>query len=356
MVYAAGKIIKPSLKAGLSVVVLAIFCGCVTAQHKTASPAEKQSSQASSSERVKVATYNIEHFNKMFDQQMLPERSRERTELFRDEEDIYEVARTIGLDRFDADIIAIQECCSEEMLRYFNQRWLDGRYAFVKVFRGNVPGQWLGMLAKPGFEALEIKEYYKTPDTVTDDSVMRIKRGAGLDKENLLFSRGPAFVRFQTPSGNEIWVGCTHVKSKYGNSRAVTAWRIREMEATRRICFELAARTGVENVAVLGDFNDDFGMDNYERQLSADAVAQMVEPENGKKLICLTKPVYDADPNLASYHCMIKPARYRSSIDHVFVTAELAKHARDTYLIQDPIAEVASDHLPVITVFEFERN
>ncbi len=356
MVFAAGNKIKPSLKAGLSVLVLAIFCGCVTAELKTTPNPESQGVKAASAERVKVATYNIEHFNKMFDQQMMPERSRERTELFRDEEDIYEVARTIGLDRFDADIIAIQECCSEEMLRYFNERWLDGRYAFVKVFRGNLPGQWLGMIAKPGFEALEVREYYKTPDSLRDESVMRVKNGEGLDKENLLFARGPAFVRFRTPGGNEIWVGCTHVKSKYGNSRAVTAWRIREIEATRRICFELAAQTGVEDVAVLGDFNDDFGMDNYERKVGADAVAQMIEPENGKNLICLTKPVYDADPELASYHCKIKPARYRSSIDHIFVTAELAEDAKDTYLIEDPIAEVASDHLPVVTVFEFEQN
>ncbi len=107
---------------------------------------------------VRIATYNVEHMNKMFDQHLLPERSRERTEMWRDEEDQYEVAQVLKL--MDADIVGLQECCGREMLEAFNERWLGGMYEFVHVFPSNTEGQWLGMLAKPGFKPVEVREAY----------------------------------------------------------------------------------------------------------------------------------------------------------------------------------------------------
>jgi len=312
---------------------------------------------AQTAETVKLATYNVEHFGKMFDQVQMPYRSRNRTELFRDEEDLYEVARTIQLDRLDPDLLAIQECCEQRHLETFNQRWLGGKYAFVKVFPGNTDGQFLGVLAKPGFEPLAVKDrYYREADSVDNPALRAAKAKDRLDRGNLLFPRGPVFVKFRTPGGHVIWVGCTHVKSKYGNNEVVTRWRVRELQRTRAICGELLATGETDLLAIVGDFNDDFGQDRHEKAVGADAVATMLAGQGTQRLTCLTKPLVEADPAKSTYHCQIKPPTYRSFLDHIFVSPALARAARQTYVVDDPIAAAASDHYPVVSVFSLPRK
>ncbi len=298
---------------------------------------------------LRIATYNVEHFNRMFDQAAMPPRSRDMTEYFRDDEDLYEVARTIGLASFDADIIGIQECTSQKWLEQFNKEYLRGRYEYVKVFNTNVEGQWLGLLAKPGFKALDVREFHKDVDPVREPALRRAKEQAGIWEKNLLFSRGPSFVLLQTPSGQKLWVGVTHVKSKYGNSEAVTKWRIRELQRTREIAGELIAEGATDMLVLLGDFNDDFGLDYHEKAIGEDAIATMLAGKGSESLTCLTRPLVQADPKLSTYHCQIKPPQYRSFIDHIFASPALAKTARRTWVVTDPIAAVASDHYPVVT-------
>ena len=105
-------------------------------------------------EKVVVATWNIEQMMMMFDQELMPERSRDKTEYFRDEEDLYEVARTMDLPRLNADIIVIQEGPTQAMLELFNKQWLKGKYEYVKVFTSNTEGQYLGVMAKAGFKSI----------------------------------------------------------------------------------------------------------------------------------------------------------------------------------------------------------
>jgi endonuclease/exonuclease/phosphatase family metal-dependent hydrolase len=307
-------------------------------------------------EMVRLASYNVEHFMRMFDQHRMPQRSQSRDELFRDEEDQFEVARTMRLEQFNADIIAIQECCSEDMLRRFSDELLTGQYAFVKVFPGNTDGQYLGMLARPGFEVLAVRdEYHREADSVDDPAVRRNKERSGLADGNLLFSRGPAFVKFRTPGGKVLWVGCTHIKSKSGNNAAVTRWRIREIERTRQICGELIAEGGSDGLVMLGDFNDDFGMDRYEQEVDTDAVSVMLQGEADEKMTSPTRKYVRRHPAAATYHCEIKPPTYRSFIDHAFVSASLGAAVRGAHVVDDPIAAVASDHYPIVTVLHFPQ-
>lgn len=324
-----------------------ILCLCILFQHAAVTEAAGQG------EKVRIATWNVEHFMKMFDQLQLPERSRNQTEQFRDEEDLFEVSQVLKLGELNADILCIQEGPRQDMLELFNRRWMDGEYEFVRQFEGNRPGQWLGILARHGFECLEIREYADMEDPVKDPKVMGTKEHEGISRGNLLFPRGPVFVKFRTPGGTKIWVGCTHVKSKYNNSEAVTRWRIREMEGTRRIAGELAVATDTGFVAVLGDFNDDFGMDYHERKIGQDAVGVMISGKGDEMLASITKPMALANPQLATYHCMIKPPKYRSFIDHIFVTPALYGYYTHATVITEPIAYVASDHLPVVAEFEF---
>ena len=285
-------------------------------------------------EQVKVGTYNVEHFMRMFDQQQMPERSRDMTEFYRDDEDQYEVARVINLPQYDPDIICIQECCNQEMLEEFNKEQLGGKYSFVKVFNGNSDSQMLAMMAKKGFEPVKIDEYYQMKDKDYRDGT------------NDLFGRGPAFVKFKTPKGNYLWVGTTHVKSKYNDSANIVRWRSRQVTTLRSIC-EDYIKSGGDYVIIQGDFNDGFGMDSNENKAGMDAVAQLLLGE--RKMHCVTKKLQD--DGLNSYHCKIKPPKYRSFLDHVFVSEELVNKVINVKMIDDPIAEVASDHLPVVVTY-----
>jgi len=292
---------------------------------------------APTKEKIVIATWNIEHFMAMFDQELMPERSRNETEYFRDEEDLYEIARTMKLAKMNADIVLIQEGPTQAMLELFNKQWLKDAYTYVKVFKSNTEGQYLCMLAKAGFKPLEIREYTEDKNPFNG---------------KLLFSRGPGFVLFETPGGSKLWIGTTHAKSKSGNSKGVTQWRISEMNRTRQICGELLKEGKADYVLIGGDFNDDFGMDSYEQSIGEDAVEVMIKGTGEEKLICLDEPIRKADPQAATYHCEMKPPKYRSFIDHFFVNPALAGQVQAIYIIEDPIAVVASDHLPLVTVLE----
>jgi endonuclease/exonuclease/phosphatase family metal-dependent hydrolase len=298
-------------------------------------------SPAVPTEKFVLATWNIEHFMMMFDQEMMPERSRNETEYFRDEEDLYEIARTMNLEKMNADVVLIQEGPTQTMLELFNRKWLKGKYAYVKVFEGNTEGQYLGMLAREGFKALEVRVYDKDLNPFNN---------------KLLFSRGPGFVLMETPGGTKVWLGTTHAKSKTDNSKGITEWRIRELTRTREICGELVKEGKADYVLIGGDFNDDFGKDSFEQSLGQDAAEVMVQGTDSEKLICLDERILKENPDAASYHCEIKPVKFRAFLDHYFVSPALADRLREIYIIEDPIAVVASDHLPLIGVFDFPRK
>ena len=145
-----------------------------------------------------------------------------------------------------------------------------------KVFKGNSDrNQTLAMLAKEGFIAEKIDLYYDDIDP------------ADAEGKKILFSRGPAFVTFTTPQGNKLCVGVTHIKSKYGDNPEMVKRRGRQTARLGEICEEYIA-DGIGYVAILGDFNDSYGMDKNEQQAGIDAVAQTVVGHDN--IVALTKP------------------------------------------------------------------
>lgn len=346
------------MRRRLTTALILLLAGLLAAGHFTAmSPVAVRSARAETSDQtqvewLRVATYNIEHFAKMFDQEHVPWDDRDKAEFFRDQEDLYEVSRVIQRADFDADVIAIQECCSEKNLKLFNKHWLDGRYGTVKVFQGNsTRGQQLGFLIKPGIKILETKEFSKEPDPVDDPELRNLKENVNLAEGNLLFSRGPAFVKLRTQGGNLLWVGCTHVKSKYGDSPAVVRWRIREIQRTRELCGELLKTSDADYLVMAGDFNDSLGKDDNEQTVGTDAVSVMTQGKGRETLLSLAARILKDNPDAASYHCQLKPPKYRSFLDDLFVSPALAEHVNKAYLVDPPLAAVASDHYPLVAVF-----
>lgn len=292
-----------------------------------------------------VATYNIENWRthflayKLREQKLLPdeEANRELLTAFREsnDEDNWEVAQVIRDPGFSPHVLVFQEGCSQEDLTFFNRRWLDNMYETLVVFPTNTGrGQTMGVMLKPGFKIIDQRDkYHLEPDTVDNP------RG------EKLFARGPAFVLIETPTGYRFWLGTTHQKSKSGNSAEVTAWRNREAVRTYQIMQELR-KEGPADVMLLGDFNDELGVQEFEAEGGGDTVANNVAPagsEAGNALALKTRKL--AESGARSFGGYFRDRG--GFIDHVVVTPEMAAEVSDAEVVVTPVSRLASDHFPV---------
>ena len=302
---------------------------------------------AARAETFTVATYNIEHFESLFahyrlskepslkqDANPLVKKMLEE-ERFQNMEDQWEVATVIKDEAFNPDVLVIQEGCSQSNLRYFNKQWLDGMYEAAIVFPTNTDReQHLGILLKPGFKVLARKDrYHQEKDTVPNE------RG------NLLFARGPAFVLVETPTGYRCWVGVTHQKSKSGNNVEVSAWRNREAKRTHEIMRELQ-KAGPEDVILLGDMNDELGVDEFEKdpRSGGDAIAALVGPPEDGFVLVTEQLAKSGEISFGGY----QNSKYRSFIDHVVTTPGMKGQVEGVQVFKGSLTPAASDHYPVI--------
>ncbi|HEX8323837.1 MAG TPA: hypothetical protein VF595_07970 [Tepidisphaeraceae bacterium] len=316
--------------------------------------------QSAWAEQVKIATYNIEHWAERFDSRQMrawarkQPASEELKALVDDhvrENDKGNWAAATVIRAMDPDIMVFQEGCNQEDLNYFGSRWLQDTYATLKVFPSNTGArdQHIGLIAKPGFKVLKVMDqYYLEKDSQPKPFVTAERNGEETMSENRLFARGPAFVLMQTPGGKQFWLGVNHQKSKSGNNLDVTKWRNREAKRTHEIMKELE-KTGPADVVFGGDLNDELGMQEFEQEAGGDSIALLQgPPQNG--VVLATKKL--ADGNAISFGGYFNN-RYRSFIDHFFVTASLKDKIVDVKVINDGVAPVASDHYPVLLTLNF---
>lgn len=352
------------------------------------------SSRAAMAEEFTVASYNIENFHTNFSafrkKQAArknpiddPKASAARDEAIRAEdemnqEDQWEIGETILDPAFFPDILMIQEGALQKDLEYFNKRWLKSSYETVLQLPANVNPdrpQTLAVMMKPGFKILEKKDqYYLEEDAVHNG------------RNNRLFARGPSFLKVQTPGGYVFWIGNTHQKSKgvrlpanvdapaatqpaaddaeVGPTDAEPAtreetesrkelrarmekesndWRIREAIRTHKILKEIQAQ-GPADVMLVGDMNDDVGMDKNEQVVGKDGIAEVVGPPEDKFHLA-TQPLVDAKVN--SYSGYWRP-KYRSLIDHAIVSDSMQKHVESVSIFKGSLSAVASDHFPLL--------
>ncbi len=291
---------------------------------------------------VRIMTYNVENFAENFKAFAVSKTTqpdwppaaleliaRERKE---DDEENWEVARTIT--DVKPDIWVLQEGCDGKDLNYFNTQFLQGYFETVHIFKTNTErGQNTAILVRPGFKVLEFREDYRNePDTNHVNPIF--------DK---LFARGPGFALIQAPNGTKFWVGTNHAKSKSDNSLEVTKWRNAEAERTNQIVNEVK-KIGPPQVFFLGDMNDELGMDEFEKQAGGSAI-EKVAGTGATALTILTKPLVDrGEISYGGY----RSARHRSFIDHAFATPEAAEWVKYVYVFRGDLADVASDHYPVV--------
>jgi len=302
-------------------------------------------------EDIKVATYNVALWNEKFQghrMQMTTRQSKEpvseqMSELIAEEqvqnnEDNWEVSQVILDKTFDPDVLVVEEGCAQSDLSYFNKRWLNGAYETVVQFPSNTDReQHLDMLLKPGFKILQRRDKYREE-----------KDPVGNERGGKLFARGPVFCLIQSPGGYKFWVGVTHQKSKRDNNIANTEWRNRESMRTHEIMKELA-KEGPNDVMLLGDMNDEYGIQEFEDKGGGDTVANLVGPQSDG-FVLVTKKLADAKEfSFGGYW----NTKYRSLIDHVITTPSMKDQVLDVKVVKTPpLAPVASDHYPVMVTIK----
>jgi endonuclease/exonuclease/phosphatase family metal-dependent hydrolase len=307
--------------------------------------------QAARGEDIKVATYNVALWSTRFEghrlqvttRQSKEQVSEQMSEMITEEqaqnnEDNWEVAQVILDKSFDPDVLVVQEGCNQSDLSYFNKRWLNGAYDTVVQFPSNTDrDQHLDILLKPGFKILQRRDKYRDE-----------KDPIGNERGGKLFARGPVFCLIQSPGGYKFWVGVTHQKSKRDNNVANTEWRNRESKRTHEIIKELE-KEGPNDVMLLGDMNDEYGLQEFEEKGGGDTVANLVGPP-ADGLILVTKKLADAKEfSFGGYW----NTKYRSLIDHVLVTSGMKNQIQDVKVVKTPpLAPVASDHYPVMVTIK----
>ncbi len=300
-------------------------------------------------EEVRIATYNIENWQYRFDADKLEKRAatqpswpqefldliaREKRENFKDN---WGAQLVLEDPAVNADVLVIQEGPELADLEYFNRTFLNKMYETIHVFATNTGRiQNTAIFLKPGFSVVEIREaYHLEPDK---DDVNPLT--------DLLFARGPAFVRIKSPGGKEFWVGTNHFKSKSGNSVEVTKWRNAESKRANEIIKEIASTSGVADVVFLGDINDELGNQEFELEAGGSGADLL-----GEGLVTLTKPLVDkGEISFGGY----RSTRFRSFIDHVYATPSAAAKVKSVSVVTTPFARINSDHYPVVAVFNFE--
>lgn len=285
-------------------------------------------------ETITVATYNIELFQKHFTPSTQPIKDEE---LSRDLRNLYDrenwaLAQTILHPSFNPDVIVIEECCGQEELEKFNERWLGKAFETVKVFPTNSDrDQSLAMMLKPGFKIVEQKsDYHKEPDTAQNDRGLR------------LFARGPSFCLVQSPSGYKFWVGVTHQKSKRQENAEQAKWRLREAKRTHEIMKELQ-KQGPTDVMLLGDMNDEYGYNEFELEAGGDSIGSLLGAKSDG-FVLATKPLVDA--GVASFGGFWR-TDHRTLIDHIIMTPSMKDQVLEVKCFQQGLACMASDHYPV---------
>ena len=320
---------------------------------------------ASRGEEITLGTYNVELFDKHFLAHRYAKHSatqdgvgKEILEELRkkNDEDNWETAKVILSREFNPDILVIEEGCEQADLDYFNRRWLSNTYATVIQFPSNSDRrQHLCLLMKKGFKLLERRDqYYLEPDPM------------GNERGGRLFARGPVFVKVQSPQNYEFWVGLTHMKSKSVGAGegappataqkpgeespemrkrkvAASKWRNREAVRTHKIIKELE-QAGPKDLILLGDMNDSVGLDPYEGEGGGDAILNLVGPPEDGLTLATAKL---AEAKRHSFNGYWRTG-FREMIDHVIVTSSMRDQVLDVRILDQGLAEVASDHFPVL--------
>lgn len=203
---------------------------------------------------IRLATYNLEN---LFDDKDDPTLSGESDDM----ESVKPEAAMKGLaaviKRLDADVIAVEEIESDEVLTHFRDTYLKGLgYDYAKsIGPGDERGIEQGILSRFPIKESKVWESIDLGGTHPDVVNGKHNRYAG---EPLKTRRSPFLAVVEVPAEKsatgkpyDLTLFVVHHKSGRGNEY----WREAEARKFSAMVDEMEAKDPARNIAVLGDFN-----------------------------------------------------------------------------------------------------
>lgn len=242
------------------------------------------------------------------------------------------------IEKESPDVIALQEVGGRKLLSDFNQQYLKGAYPnIVTYWVPNQGAMQVAMMSKQGIEIEDSKSHWK------EVCSNRLYEG----KRDFLEAT------FKTGTGYQFTVFNAHLKSMRGDEAQTAPARMQDAKTAAAILKKFLASKPKAHVLVTGDFNA-----LHQTPLGKPIIDTMMYLEQTPDPQNQSQPVFSevflkdgkADPTENS-----KGRFPNAKLDYTFTSRALTPHVKQAYVAgqfdQEPWSK-ASDHLPVITVFE----
>ena len=339
-------------------------------------------------ETLRFATYNVEWFNALFDEDGRLLRDKEPSERFGITREEQIAALGTVFSALDADAIMVIEApdthgkrSTVTALERFATRFeLRARKAIIGF--ASETEQEIALLfdpAKLGVQhdpkGIPVDKRGQT-DAPRFDGVFHADLDGDGRSDTIRFSKPPLELAVSTASGRSLRLIGVHAKSKAPRGAHSDADRTRISVENRRKqlveCIWLRQRVAAhllagDSLIVMGDFNDGPGLDEYEKLFGKSGV-EVVMGTDGPEEARMTDPHADmalsrllgAAPTSARFYLAPQKRYFEALIDFIMVSPDLAK-LRPNWRIWHPLNDPevlkhpdlskallsASDHFPV---------
>lgn len=279
---------------------------------------------ARADERFTIAAYNVENAFDVFDDPYTLDHETDVKARWEWE------AIASAIRRLDADVVAFSEVENEQVLRALVDGFLgDAGYRYVAALPGNTDrGITLGVISRVPVKRLASHRFRP------------LDMPAGMPARG--FARDLLQVTLEPRPGLELDVFSVHFKSKHdeeGDPESL-AWRTAEAREAREVLDEVRADSDSDLVAFVGDFNDMPGTPPIDALTAGGALVDVLSRELSGE----ARVTYLREP-------------YRTPIDHILVTPELAERyvPGSATILHDPELTRGSDHAPIAASFDLSR-
>jgi hypothetical protein len=340
---------------------------------------------------MRLATYNVEWFNGLFDDAGRPLHDHEFSGR-------YKVLRSEQLDALgvvframNADAVMIIEAPDTNSKRstvtaleaFAQMHKLRARKAIIG-FESETE-QEIALLYDP--DALTVRHSpqgepapsHGAPGAPRFDSQLRLDLNGDGSEDLVRFSKPPLELAVTTPKGNKLSLIGVHAKSKapHGATNEKEATRISIENRRKQLaeCLWLRARIdrqleAGDDMIVMGDFNDGPGLDEYEKLFGHSGIEVVLgcdRPANARLFdphanLALTQ-MLGLTPTTARFWQPVQKHYFEALLDFIMLSPNLLKHTdkatgwriwhpfNDAEVLADPVLAqallTASDHFPV---------
>lgn len=277
-------------------------------------------------EQLRIMSYNVRNF---FDTVPDPQTPPGAQRQVKGQKSIQALARVILKE--SPDIIALQEVEGEQVLKKFNTNHLKGQYPNIVIFPTNDQrGIRVAFMSKP----------HLTPVSTASH---RHEQANG----SKVFSRDLLESTYKTAAGYSFTLFTSHFKSMRGGEQQTMPIRLQEARTAAQIIDRKIKQDPKAKIILLGDLNtlhSQYGLP----VLKAVAGKEDQDPNND-----LTEVLEKGGKVASTYRGGRRHAS--SKLDYIYASNAMLTDVKRSFVIgrftQWPW-QVASDHLPVMTVIE----